>query len=191
MTGRDKPPGSTPIKQPTSLRWATLFNLRYRALLTYLTHTFRLARVVNPREPGVRGAVMHKIFGEMYNLKAIAGILVRRPLNNLPHASRAVARQGATKAAAAPVACAGPPFDLPYSIELPLDEPDCWRRHQDILKASLEIIHTLLTTQDPRAPKLTGEETNYLRTLEQLDQRSVAWMDGIIRGLLRTGGYAT
>ncbi len=191
MNGRDKPPDSTPITQPTSLRWATLFNLRYRALLTYLTHTFRLARVVNPREPGVRGAVMHKIFGEMYNLKAIAGILVRRPLDNPPKANRAVTHRGAAKAAEKPVACAGPPFELPYSIELPLDEPDCWRRHQDILQASLEITRTLLTTQDPRAPILTDEETNYLRTLEQLDQRSVAWMDGIIHGLLRTGGYAT
>jgi hypothetical protein len=179
---QQNPPGSTRIEQPTSLRWATLFNLRYRALLTYLNHTFRLARIVDPHQPNVRGAVMHKIFGEMYNLKAVAGILVRRPLKNPPGKSR---RPGQTRKAAS-AACAAPPFELPYSIELPLDEPDCWCQHQDILRASLDVCRALLEDNDPHGLKLTADEAKYLRTLQQLDEESVAWMDTVKGGFLRT-----
>jgi hypothetical protein len=170
----DKRKGSTSIEQQTSWLWATLFNLRYRALLAYLTHTFRLARLVDTREPNVRGAVMHKIFGEMYNLKAIAGILVRRPLRDGVPADQA---------------CAAPPFELPYTMEMPIDESDCWKQHQDILNSSLEICDTLLTCKDPNAAALTTDEANYLRALRQLDQRSVAWIDVIRGGLLRNGGH--
>jgi Ferritin-like len=188
---RDKPEGSTSIEQPTSLLWAILFNLRYRALLTYLSHTFRLARLVDTREPSVRGAVMHKIFGEMYNLKAIAGTLVRRPLRDTPASGRAVARRAGGNESDREVACAAPPFEMPYTIDVPVDEPDCWRRHQDILRSSLEIGHALLTGKDPHSEELTVEEINYLRTLQQLDQKSIAWMKIIIDGLLRTGGHGT
>jgi hypothetical protein len=172
----DKPAGSTSIEQQTSLLWATLFNLRYRALLTYLAHTFRLARLVDTREPNVRGAVMHKIFGEMYNLKTIAGILVRRPL-----------RDGVP----AEEACAAPPFEMPYTIDLPMDEPDCWQRHRDTLTSSLDICHSLLMAKDPHAPALTTEEASYIKILRQLDQRSVAWIDVVKDGLLRKGGRWT
>lgn len=177
---RDKRQGSTSIEQQTSLLWATLFNLRYRALLAYLTHSFRLARLVDPHEPNVRGAVMHRIFGEMYNLKTIAGILVRRPL-----------RAGVP----AGQACAGPPFELPYTTDLPTDEPDCWQQHRDILTSSLCICGSLLQREDGCAsartpePPLTTEETNYLRTLAQLDQSSVDWIDVVRNGLLRNGGH--
>jgi len=188
---RDKPEGSTSIEQPTSLLWAILFNLRYRALLTYLSHTFRLARLVDTREPSVRGAVMHKIFGEMYNLKAIAGILVRRPLRDTPTSGRAVTRRAGGNDSDREIACAAPPFEMPYTIDVPMDEPDCWRRHQDILRSSLEIGRALLTGKDPHSQELTVEEINYLRTLQQLDQKSIAWMKIIIDGLLRTGGHNT
>jgi hypothetical protein len=172
----EQPAGTTRIEQQTSRLWATLFNLRYRALLAYLTHSFRLARLVDAREPNVRGAVMHKVFGEMYNLKALAGILVRRPL-----------RDGVP----ADAACAAPPFEMPYSMDLPTDEPDCWQQHRDILISSLTICDTLLTKEDPLAPALTTDEANYLRALRQLDQRSVAWIDLIKGGLLRHGGHST
>ena len=33
----------TPIESPVSRLWANLFNVRYRMLLTYLTHTYRLS----------------------------------------------------------------------------------------------------------------------------------------------------
>lgn len=170
----NQPKDRTRIEQQTSRLWATLFNLRYRALLTYLTHGFRLARLVDPGEPNVRGALMHKAFGEMYNLKAVAGILVRRPLcDGIP----------------ADAACAAPPFEMPYSMDLPTDEPDCWQQHRDILMSSLAICDTLLTHEDPLAPARTAGEIAYLKALRQLDQRSVAWIERIRGGLLRHGGH--
>jgi hypothetical protein len=172
--GPDKPEGSTSIEQRTSRHWGMLFNLRYRALLTYLSHSYRLARLVDTREPNVRGAVMHKAFGEMYNLKAIAGVLVRRPLKDGVPGDQA---------------CAAPPFEMPYTMDLPIDEPDCWQQHKDILKASLKVCHSLLAEEDPSAPPLTADEGNYLRTLRQLDQTSIAWIDTIRGGLLRNGGH--
>jgi hypothetical protein len=134
---------------------------------------------------------MHKIFGEMYNLKAIAGIVVRRPLRDTPASGRGVARSAGANKSAHEVDCAAPPFEMPYTIDVPMDEPDCWRRHQDILRSCLEIGHALLTGNDPHSPELTVEEINYLRTLQQLDQRSIAWIKIIIEGLLRTGGHST
>jgi hypothetical protein len=178
---KEKPPGSTSIEQKTSLLWATLFNYRYRALLTYLSHTFTLARLVDTQSPNVRGAVMHKIFGEMYNLKAISGILVLRPLRNA--SARRKKKPGEPDRAA-------PPFEMPYTIELPIDEADCWRRHQDILQGSLEICGELLEETGPHRAELTPEELKYLLTLQQLDQKSFAWMEVIVGGLLRTGGHA-
>jgi hypothetical protein len=170
----DAPDGSTHIEQATSRRWGILFNLRYRALLADLSHSYRLARLVDPREPNVRGAIMHKAFGEMYNLKAIAGILVRRPLQDGIPAHQA---------------CAGPPFEMPYTLDLPIDEPDCWQRHQDLLMASLKVCGSLLAADDPRAPPLTDEEGRYLRTLRQLDRASLAWIETVRGGLLRSGGH--
>ena len=175
ISPEEKPADWVSIEQKTSLLWATLFNYRYRALLTYLSHTFQLARLVNTQEPNVRGAIMHKIFGEMYNIKAISGILVRRPLKD--------GRANGTSA------CAAPPFELPYTIEMPMDEPDCWHRHQDILSGSLEICKSLLLETGPHFAELTDEEKKYLRTLQQLDQKSIAWMDLIVNGLLRKGGH--
>lgn len=179
---REKPADATSIEQPTSRRWAMLFNLRYRLLLTYLAHTFRLARLVDTRQPNVRGALLHKAFGEMYNLKAIAGILTRRPLRNPPQPGGAPPKRPAAALRAAP------PFEMPYSLDLPLDEPDCWRLYQDILRSSLELGEALLANQDRHAPALTDEEGNYLRTLRQLDQQSLAWLDRVIAGALRDGG---
>jgi hypothetical protein len=53
--------------------WVTMFDLRYQLLLAYSVLSFQLAR--EGAEVLLRGAVIHKLFGEMYNLKAIAGIL--------------------------------------------------------------------------------------------------------------------
>lgn len=157
----------TPITAKASLKWAILFNVRYRMLLTYLTHTFRLARVVPPDQPNTRGAVMAKIFGEMYNLKAISGILVSMPLTD---------KKGDPRRA-------GPPFEMPHSLDLPLDEIDCWLMHRDIVLSSMELCETLL---DPAHDHLTttppaGEP--YLRALRNHDQNTLQWIDTVLNGL--------
>jgi hypothetical protein len=157
----------TPITAKSSLTWAKLFNVRYRMLLTYLTHTFRLARVVPPDEPNTRGAVMAKIFGEMYNIKTIAGILVSMPLTDKKDDPRR----------------AGPPFEMPHSMDLPLDEIDCWLMNRDIVLSSIELCDTLL---DPAHDHLTtsppaGEP--YLRALRNHDEKALAWIDTVLSGL--------
>ena len=157
----------TPISAQASLRWANLFNVRYRMLLTYLTHTFRLGRSVHPDEANLRGAVMHRIFGEMYNLKAIAGILVCMPLTD---------RAGDPRRA-------GPTFQMPYSIELPPDDIDCWRMHRDIVLCSVELCDELLDPSRNQLAVTPPEGEPYLSTLRNLDRQALAWIDSILGGL--------
>jgi hypothetical protein len=146
------------IEADTSRRWAHLFNLRYRMLLTYLAHTYRLGRASPDREPTPRGPAMHRVFAEMYNLKAIAGILVRLPL-----------------AAPADPRRAGPCFEMPYSLALPDDEEDCWRLHADLLASALHLGGEIL----PDAPP---EGQAYLAGLRDLDQQAMAWIRGLLAG---------
>jgi hypothetical protein len=152
------------IENEHSRHWAALFNIRYRFLLTYLTHTFRIARNADPAEPNTRGAVMHKAFGEMYNIKSIAGILMRLPLGRENSAKRA-----------------GPPFEMPYTLELPVEEIDCWRLYQDLLKGSAEICGTLL--EEIRAGRGLPEGERYLKTLLDLDRQTGVWIAKVIDGL--------
>jgi hypothetical protein len=164
-SGSDRHPGR--ITAEPSLAWANLFNVRYRMLLTYLTHSYRLARATSA-SPSLRGAVMHKVFGEMYNLKAIAGILVRSPLR--PDCD--------------PNERAGAPFEMPYDLTLPLDEIDCWQLHREILRSSESLCEKLL-----EFPKLCltddgeSEGRRYLGALRELDGQSCQWIESILTGL--------
>jgi hypothetical protein len=151
----------TYIANPVSREWANLFNLRYRMLLTYLGHTFRLARTVDPNQPSERTGTLHRVFGEMYNLKTIAGVLVRMPLLEDESDPRR----------------AGPPFQMPYTLSLPADQGDCWRLHRELLTTSREIAAGLLA----RTPPPDGDR--YLRTLLELDRQSQEWIDQMLIGL--------
>jgi hypothetical protein len=164
---QNPPQASRLITCPASSKWADLFNCRYRMLLTYLTHTFRLARVVDPDEPNTRGAMMHRIFGEMYNLKAISGILVRMPLTKDPKNPRR----------------AGPPFQMPYTLVLPPDEIDCWLLHRDIILNSQGLCDALLNPDTGFLTTTPPEGGPYLRTLRNLDKNALAWVDSVLGGL--------
>jgi hypothetical protein len=147
-----------------------LFNQRYRLLLNYLAHSFQLGRSQPLRLPGQRGMVMHRAFGEMYNLKTIAGLLVRLPL----HGSDT------------PGAHAAPPFELPYTLELPQAEIDIWRQHRDLLEASHHICAKMREHADEYA-SFKKEITDiggdvYLKTLMRLDDEAKRWIDGILAG---------
>jgi hypothetical protein len=115
---------------------------------------------------------MHRIFGEMYNLKTIAGILVRMPLTNQLNDPRR----------------AGPPFQMPYTIELPLDEIDCWRLHRDIVLSSRELCDALLDPADDHLTTAPPAAEPYLRTLRNLDQQALVWIDTVLAGLRGNGG---
>ena len=155
------------IEAKCATHFAELFNLRYRMLLTYLAHSFRLGRTHAIDQPSIRGMVMHRVFGEMYNIKAISGLLTRLP------------RQDDASAG-----FAGPPFQMPYSLILPQADADIWRRHRDLLGSAQKITHQLLKTKDElcRAQLAAVGGEAYLKTLLTLDGQASAWMDKILAG---------
>ena len=106
----------------------------------------------------------------MYNLKTIAGLLVRLPLHDPKK----------------PGAHAAPPFELPYTLELPQAEIDIWRQHHDLLEASHHICDKLLEHADEYASfkkeitEIGGDV--YLKTLMKLDDEAKRWIGAILAG---------
>jgi Ferritin-like len=150
-------PVETSIENPEALGWAHLFNLRYRMLLTNLGHAFKVSANNGPSEGlSARGHLINRTFGEMYNLRSIAGILVQLPLGT----------QGD--------AVAGPPFEMPYSLELPDSETDRWRLHLDLLDASRQQIRVLKTS-------FPGRHDKYLEALADLDVEARASIERLLK----------
>lgn len=141
--------------------WALLSNVRYRLLLTTLAHGFRLARTARKGVPDLRGMTMHRAFGEMYNLKTLAGILGDLPVH--PGAGGPDAE------------VAGPPFEVPYAIDLPDGEPEAWRLRRNLLTGSLELAAGILANG-------AGQGAAYLTALVELDRQAIAWIDAILAG---------
>ncbi|MCP5162148.1 MAG: hypothetical protein H6999_00360 [Hahellaceae bacterium] len=153
---------NTPIKNKLTCEWASLFDLRYRLLLTYLTHTFRLARGTNPNKgAGTYQALTHRTFGEMYNLKALAEILVRAPLDEPGQ----------------PFKPAGPTFQMPYTLELPENAVSCWLQYRDILDASENV---RLAIRDLAGNKLTHSEQQYLAAMANADRETERWLETVM-----------
>ncbi len=163
--------GGSLITNGEAALWAHLFNLRYRMLLVDVAHTLKLAAergstsdgeaavgrseaaagVAANELPGAHGLLIHRTFGEMYNLRSIAGLLVELPLSvDDPDGPRA-----------------GPPFEMPYTLDLPDHEADRWRLHRDLLEASQALTQRLdgVTTGSGRA---------YLLALAEQDRAALA-----------------
>jgi hypothetical protein len=146
----------TIIKNPEASAWAGLFNLRYRMLLAYLAHAFQLsADPAQTATPGCRGQVVNRIFGEMYNLKAIAGLLIKLPLDN------DLTRR------------AGPPFQMPYTLNFPAAEQDFWRLHLDLIEAS-DAQRAAISAHT------SGAGRAYLAALSEADQHTAAEIRSIL-----------
>lgn len=158
--------GSTPITAEPSKTWAALFNVRYRMLLSCLTYTFQLRRINLGGPDDLRAAVMSTVFGEMYNLKAIAGILVRLPL-----AGAKDPRRG------------GPTFQMPYTLVLPSSELDIWRQHRDLVSASQELVAELMHPKKKNHKDVPVDAPQYLAALRDLDLQSIAFIDLVLTGL--------
>lgn len=158
--------GATCVTAEPSRTWASLFNVRYRMLLTYLAHTFSLQRSSEDALDAIRPAVMSKVFGEMYNLKALAGILVRLPLVDAADPRRA-----------------GPTFQMPYTLVLPASEIDIWRQHRDLVGSSLELVGELMHPDKNNLADAPPDGTKYLTALRDLDLQSIAFIDQILLGL--------
>lgn len=157
---------ATCITAEPSRTWASLFNVRYRMLLTYLTHTFSLQRSSDDALDAIRPAVMSKVFGEMYNLKALAGILVRLPLGDANDPRRA-----------------GPTFQMPYTLVLPASDVDIWRQHRDLVGSSLQLVGELLHPDKNNLADAPPDGTKYLTALRDLDLQSIAFIDQVLLGL--------
>ena len=137
----------TPITDPTSSVWANLFNLRYRMLLSYLGHTYFVPKGgSNDR----RGVIVNRMFGEMYNLRAISALLVQMPLGD-----------GSDTMAA-------PPFQMPYTLALPQTDGAYWALHLELLAATRSLLDT--------AQSGSGAAADYARTLTSLDRTAAAEM---------------
>jgi len=152
----------TTITHPQALLWAHLFNLRYRKLLVGLSHAFELTN--DPTDLTTlapRGGLIHRSFSEMYNLRAIAGLLIGLPASNEDEDGPR----------------AGPPFQMPYTLSLPSVEPDRWRVHRDLLDASDQLVAQL------RGLIGTGDGEHYLIALSQADQRERRLVDQLIAAL--------
>jgi len=114
------------ITNEDACKWARLFNLRYRMLLMYLVHSFAIDAPARPSSRNSRGLLISWTFGEMYNLRSIADILMDLPLGT-----------GSNE-------LAGPSFEMPSSLDLALREPDRWRLHRDLITDSQHYIAELL-----------------------------------------------
>jgi hypothetical protein len=149
--------------------FAQLFNQRYRLLLSYLAHSYRLARTQPMNQPGLRGMVMHRAFGEMYNLKTIAGLLVQMPLH----------RRGWRGA---------PPFEMPYTLDLPQADRDIWLLYDDLLSSSQHTCSEVFRLAKAKDFEAVGEQIArtggdvYLHTLMNLDTQARLWIGKIIAG---------
>jgi len=121
--------------------WANIFNTRYRMLLSFLAHSHS-----SPGAAGLvqrQGVLINRMFGEMYNLRAIASVLTRLPLK----------AGGDTRA--------GPPFQMPYTLQLPDNDAAFWRLHLDLLEACRVLLENSAIS--------CGEAAEYAVALLSLD----------------------
>lgn len=158
----------TLIKSACGNYFADLFNQRYRMLVTFLAHSFYLAGSHPPYQPSLRSMMMHRVFGEMYNLKTIAGLLVRLPLRDDGSGG-----------------CAAPPFQVPDDAILPGTDKEMWRLHLDLLDRAKSTCDHLLDGKNAavrdQLKACGGKE--YLRTLRDLDLKAKDWIEGVVAGL--------
>ena len=136
-----------PITDPEAMLWAQLHNLRYRMLLALLEHSFHERGGAATSRGATRGMLINAAFGEMYNLRAISDLLMRLPLS---------ADRGAIYA--------GPPFQMPYTLQLSSFPADRWQTHLDVLEAAGALMREL-------GPVASENGKRYLRTCLDTDEQ--------------------
>ena len=131
----DSPFSRGRISNERSRKWAQLFNLRYRLLLSYLHHALLLdgGPFKDNGDRTDKGIVMYWTFCEMRRVKKLAHKLVQMPLDDGTSGRNA-----------------GPPFELPYSLNHSMIDRDRWATHADVLGASIMLIGELLADDDDK-----------------------------------------
>jgi hypothetical protein len=158
------PAHMTLIKSDVSHKWAALFNFRYRILLSLLAYLFRVPRDGGPSGGMHRAQILSRLFGEMYAMKAVAGIVVRLPLDD-------ACPQGTL---------AGPPFQLPYTLGQPLSKANFWRMHLDLLDSAARLAGALLEADAIKRAPADGQR--YLQLMVETDRESRRWIETILEG---------
>lgn len=120
------------ITDAESRRWAELCDLRYRMLLTYMMHALHLDHTTHREQ---RQALVGLTFMAMLSqgLRGIIEHLLTLPQHDPPQSIGGMERK------------AGPPFSLPYTLQIPSIERDRWRLHLDLIDAS-EILLNQVTS---------------------------------------------
>jgi Ferritin-like len=148
------------ITAPLTFYWAHLLNVRYRLLLSALQHALHLSGALQATsQPTARGDIITLIFSEMYKIRSLAGVLVQLPVREDTPPEKAAA---------------GPPFQMPYTLEIPQFEDDRWRWHRDMLFASQHILG-ILAMIDP-----DKRRQGYIAALRQADAELIEVMDRLI-----------
>jgi hypothetical protein len=149
-------PGATLVEDPVTLKWAQLFNLRYRVLLTVLAHGSALSETATssngtPLRPHLRSWTYDEMRPDVGSLGALAALLASLP-------------------AGPSGAHAGAPFDLPYTLVLPDQEAERWRAHRDLMDATQQVIADLRAAvgQDDNLDKIESRDGARRQQLEAL-----------------------
>jgi len=154
--------------------WAVLSNVRYWMLFRYLAHTFQIEHHGPLNEPNVRAMLMHRVFGEMYQLKTLSGKLFQMPLRDVDADPKTPDSMRIN---------AGPPFELPFNTRLPVNDVDCWCLHRDSIVASRNACRSVLNSNP------TPDEKEYIKALVALDEKTEAWIVQILAGTKSTLRY--
>jgi hypothetical protein len=110
------------LTDPVAEAWANLFDHRYRMLLYNLTHVLHLGAEEDASGNTRRSELRNWTFQEMFNLSAIARLLMGMP-----------AKPGGTR-------LAGPCFQMPHTLALADGETDRWYGHCNLLDTSAALI---------------------------------------------------
>lgn len=141
------------ITNPETMLWAQLLNTRYRRLLTAISHALYLDSG-NSSEAKRREILRSWVFQEMLiNIKRLSGFLISLPVHDAPAES---------------IIFAGPPFELPYSLDLPALERNRWILQRDIIMASQMLTARILKETTP-----TDDQRDYLIGLAKSDEKDL------------------
>jgi hypothetical protein len=116
------------ITKAASRVWAQLLNCRYRMLLAYIGHYLLLDQNTNGRT-----SLADFSFEEMSNIFLLSKHLITLDRTDLPGDGKA-----------------GPPFEMPYTLLLPVKPVSRWRMQQDLIDDSTLLKQRLIAMQaDP------------------------------------------
>ena len=156
------------ISNTASRALAELSDLRYRMLVTNLAHSHIVAASTDAAQRATGGYLMQRAFADMFNVKTLAGLLFRSPLTAKPTDPRR----------------AGPPFDLPASLEIEGRNPrQVWELQLELTQTSAKHCARLLSA----AGGPPGGSERFLRTLVDLDRNDIDRIKLIVGGMPDAG----